>query len=68
MLSEKKVYIVDNVLINVSSILASKDPGRKFENTVYWDIRKLTKSIWYFSDNQSECDFVYKMNETYFVL
>jgi len=68
MLSEKKVYIVDNGLINVSSISASKDLGRKFENTIYWDIRKLTKSIWYFSDNQSECDFVYKIDETYFVL
>ncbi|MCX6307667.1 MAG: ATP-binding protein [Bacteroidia bacterium] len=68
MLSEKKVYIVDNGLINVSSISASKDLGRKFENTIYWDIRKLTKNIWYFADNQSECDFVYKINETYFVL
>jgi len=68
MLSEKKVYIVDNGLINVSSISASKDLGRKFENTVYWDIRKLTKSIWYFSDNQSECDFVYRIDETYFAL
>lgn len=68
MLSEKKVYVVDNGLINVSSISASKDLGRKFENAIYWDIRKLTKSIWYFSDNQSECDFVYKIDETYFVL
>jgi len=68
MLSEKKVYIVDNGLINVSSISASNDLGRKFENTIYWDIRKLTKSIWYFSDNQSECDFVYKINETYFTI
>jgi len=65
MLSEKKVYIVDNGLINVSSISASKDLGRKFENTIYWNIRKLTKSIWYFADNESECDFVYKINETY---
>ncbi len=68
MLSEKKVYIVDNGLINVSSISASKDLGRKFENTIYWDIRKLTKSIWYFADNQSECDFVYKINDTYFAI
>ncbi len=68
MLSEKKVYIVDNGLINVSSISASKDLGRKFENTIYWDIRRRTKSIWYWSDNHSECDFIYKINETYFAL
>jgi len=68
MLSEKKVYIVDNGLINVSSISASKDLGRKFENVIYWDIRKFTKSIWYFADNLSECDFVYKINETYFAI
>lgn len=65
MLSEKKVYIVDNGLINVTSISASKDLGRKLENSIYWDIRRKTKNIWYFSDNQSECDFIYKINETY---
>ena len=68
MLSEKKVYIVDNGLINVSSISSSKDLGRKFENAIYWNIRKLTKSIWYFADNESECDFVYKLNDAYFAI
>jgi predicted AAA+ superfamily ATPase len=68
MLSEKKVYIVDNGLINVSSISASRDMGRKFENAIYWDLRRKTKSIWYLSQNQYECDFIYKINETYFAL
>lgn len=68
MLSEKKVYIVDNGLISVSSISASKDIGRKLENTIYWDIRRKTKSVWYFSVNQLECDFVYKLNDAYFAL
>jgi predicted AAA+ superfamily ATPase len=68
MLSEKKVYIVDSGLINVSSISASKDSGRKFENTIYWDIRRKTKFIWYLSENQSECDFIYRLNDTYFAL
>jgi hypothetical protein len=68
MLSEKKVYIVDNGLINVGSISVSKDLGRKFENTIYWDIRRKTKSIWYLNENQSECDFIYKINDTYFAL
>ena len=65
MLSEKKVYVVDNGLVNVASISASKNYGRKFENTVYWSIRRKTKHIWYFADGHSECDFIYKLKEEY---
>ncbi len=65
MLSEKKVYVVDNGLVNVASVSASKDLGRKFENTVYWSIRRKAKNIWYFSDGNSECDFIFKLNEEY---
>jgi len=68
MLSEKKVYIVDNGFINVGSISASRDVGRKLENAIYWEIRRRTKSIWYLSDNQSECDFIYKIDDTSFAL
>jgi len=68
MLSEKKVYVVDNGLLNVASISASRDMGRKLENAVYWSIRRKTKNIWYFSDGNSECDFIYKINEKYFAL
>ena len=68
MLSEKKVYVVDNGLVNVASISASKDNGRKFENAVYWSIRRKTKSIWYFFDGHSECDFIYKIDEGYFAI
>jgi len=68
MLSEKKVYVVDNGLVNVASISASKDMGRKFENSIYWSIRRKTKSIWYFSDGNYECDFVYKMDDEFFAV
>jgi hypothetical protein len=68
MLSEKKIYVVDNGLVNVASISASKDLGRKFENTIFWSIRRKTKDIWYFSDGNSECDFIYKLNEEYFAI
>jgi hypothetical protein len=68
MLSEKKIYVVDNGLVNVASISASKDLGRKFENTVFWSIRRKTKDIWYFSDGNSECDFIYKLNEVYIAI
>jgi hypothetical protein len=68
MLSEKKIYVVDNGLVNVASISASKDLGRKFENTIFWSIRRKTKDIWYFSDGNSECDFIYKLNEVYIAI
>ncbi|MBW8334745.1 MAG: ATP-binding protein [Prolixibacteraceae bacterium] len=68
MLSEKKIYVVDNGLVNVASISASKDMGRKFENAVYWSIRRKTKNIWYFSDGNSECDFIYKLDDNYFAI
>jgi len=65
MLSEKKIYVVDNGLVNAASISASKDMGRKFENAVFGDIRRTTKQIWYFSDGNSECDFIYRLKENY---
>jgi uncharacterized protein len=65
MLSEKKVYVVDNGLVNVASISVSKDLGRKFENAVYWSIRRKTKKIWYFFDGHSECDFIFQRDEDY---
>ena len=68
MLSEKKIYVVDNGLVNVGSISASKDLGRKFENTIYWSIRRMTKNVWYFSDGNSECDFIYKPEEEYYAI
>jgi predicted AAA+ superfamily ATPase len=60
--------VVDNGLVNIASISASKDIGRKFENAVYWSIRRKTKNIWYFSDGNFECDFIYKLNEEYFAI
>jgi uncharacterized protein len=62
------VYVVDNGLINVASVSASKDLGRKFENAVYWSIRRTTKKIWYYSDGNSECDFIFQKNEDYFAI
>jgi len=68
MLSEKKVYVVDNGLINAASISASQDLGRKFENSIYWSIRRKTKNIWYYSDGHNECDFIYKLDEELFAV
>lgn len=68
MLSEKKVYVVDNGFVNVASVSASKDLGRKFENAVYWSIQRKTNKIWYFADGHSKCDFIFQNNEDYSVI
>lgn len=68
MLSEKKVYVVDNGFVNVASVSASKDLGRKFENVVYWNIRRKTRKIWYYSDGHLECDFIFQKNEDYLAI
>jgi hypothetical protein len=60
--------VVDNGLVNAASISASKDMGRKFENAVYGEIRRKTRQIWYFSDGNSECDFIYKIRDNYHAL
>jgi len=42
--------------------------GRKFKNAVYWSVRRKPKNIWYFSDGNSECDFIYKFDDDYFAI
>ena len=37
----------------------SKDVGRKLENMVFWELRRLGKKIFYFNEKSKECDFVF---------
>lgn len=55
----KKVYCIDTGLIKNVSISASKDKGRLLENAVFEKIRRETKNIWYYSESNFECDFLY---------
>jgi len=53
----KKVYCIDNGLINANSKSFSEDFGRKLENFVFLELRRKGLQIFYFAD-KSECDFV----------
>jgi predicted AAA+ superfamily ATPase len=53
----RKVYAIDNGMINANSLSFSKDKGRLLENTVYLFLRQTYSSIFYFREN-AECDFV----------
>lgn len=55
----KKVYCIDNGFIKNISLSVNKDLGRLFENAVFAKIRRETKNIWYYSENNFECDFLY---------
>lgn len=58
MVNPKKVYFIDNGLMNSISVSYTKDLGRKLENIVFWELRRQQKSLFYFNENNSECDFV----------
>lgn len=53
----RKVYAVDNGLINANTLSFSKDKGRLLENTVFIFLRQQNIRCFYFREN-NECDFV----------
>jgi predicted AAA+ superfamily ATPase len=57
-LAPKKLYVVDPGLITTGSAAFTKNEGALLENVVFIELRRKTKDIYYFSDKESECDFV----------
>jgi len=55
--SEKKVYSIDNGLLNVLNFKISKDYGKLLENLIFLELYKKNRNI-YFYKNNKECDFV----------
>jgi len=55
--SIKKVYFIDNGMLNTVSFKFSEDRGRLLENLVFLELRRKNKKIFYSRDNY-ECDFV----------
>ena len=58
MLSPKKVYCVDNGLHSASTIPANSDADRRLENMVFCELRRKNRQIYYYNENNSECDFI----------
>lgn len=56
-MNPKKVYSVDNGMVNANSLSFSKDKGRLLENAVFIHLRRIYSSIFYFRE-RGECDFV----------
>ncbi len=57
--NQKKVYSIDNGMVNVNSSSFSEDKGKMLENLVFINLRKNYKDIFYFQE-KGECDFVIK--------
>ncbi len=57
--SIKKIYCIDNGLINANSFKFSENNGKLLENLVYLELRRRGREIFYFREN-NECDFIIK--------
>jgi len=58
LVNPRKIYIIDNGLVNAVTPSFTKDRGKKLENMIYWSLRQQNKELFYFNESGSECDFV----------
>ncbi|NTW84456.1 MAG: ATP-binding protein, partial [Chlorobiaceae bacterium] len=56
-LGERKVYVIDTGLLNALDLKFSDDTGKAMEQTVFLELRRKEKDIFFFKD-KSECDFI----------
>ncbi|MBI4654328.1 MAG: ATP-binding protein [Nitrospirae bacterium] len=56
-LSEKKVYAVDNGLLNAVTFKFSRDYGKLLENSVFMELHK-SGNLVFFYKSKRECDFI----------
>ncbi|MDD2635030.1 MAG: ATP-binding protein [Bacteroidales bacterium] len=58
LVNPRKIYFIDNGLLDIISSSFSKDDGHKLENAVFWELRRRQKDLYYYNENGKECDFV----------
>jgi hypothetical protein len=61
----RKVYAIDQGLVNFYSVSGSPDRGRLLENTVYLQMRRKGYETWYFK-GKKECDFICRHNKKHY--
>lgn len=55
----KKIYAIDNGLVNANSLGTSEIDNKLFENQIYLDLRRQQKTIYYYHTTSGyDCDFV----------
>ena len=55
--SPKKIYFIDNALVGIIGFSFSGNEGSRLENTVYIELRRRGKELFYHNDG-NECDFI----------
>lgn len=55
--SNKKVYFIDTAIAKILGFRTSEDYGRILENTVFMELKRKSKEVYYHKENK-ECDFV----------
>jgi len=58
-LGEKKIYAIDNGLLNAIDYKFSDDTGKSLEQAVFLELKRREKDIYFFKE-KSECDFIVK--------
>ena len=54
---ERKIFIIDNGLLNSVVFKFSADRGKAMEQVIFWELRRRGKHF-YFLKNGYECDFI----------
>jgi uncharacterized protein len=57
LINPKKIYAIDNGIINTNSFKFSSNKGRLLENLVFIELKRKGNNIFYFQ-NKGECDFL----------
>lgn len=58
MLAPKKMYVIDPGFIQIGSTNFSENRGHILETIIYWELRRKYKELYYFNQNNCECDFL----------
>jgi len=64
-INPKKIFVIDPGILSVASQSFSPNKGHLLENLVYWHFRRQGKDLFYFQENQGECDFVVFKNSKF---
>jgi len=59
-LGEKKIYAIDNGLLNALDYKFSDDTGKALEQTVFLELKRREKDVYFFKE-KAECDFIVKL-------
>ena len=57
--NDKKIYCIDQGIINATGFKFSKEEGRIIENTVFLELKRRNQQI-YYEEEKTECDFLIK--------